>query len=140
MTLTMIAVNRTRSYPPRVTKFTQRFWSSLADGQLTTTRCEACTKLTFPPKPFCPHCWSKSVVWTALSGKGSLYSQTVIHAAPRVFMQEIPYRVGIVDLDEKLRIATRIIADAEPRLGAPVEIVTLNYQDGPLFAARPLAS
>ena len=54
-------------------------------------------------------------------------------------MHEVPYRVGIVDLDEQLRIATRVLADREPRLGEPVGIVTLNYLDGPLFAARPLA-
>jgi uncharacterized OB-fold protein len=62
----------------------------------------------------------------------------VVHAAPKAFMHEVPYRVGIVDLDEQLRIATRILADREPQLGAPVEIVALSYLDGPLFAARPL--
>lgn len=138
MTLPTIAIGCPRAYPPRMTEFTRRFWTSLAEGKFMTTCCGACKKLTFPPKPFCPHCWSKAVAWTGLSGKGTLYSQTVIHAAPRVFMPETPYRVGIVDLDENLRIATRIVADAEPRLDARVEIITLAYQDGPLFAARPL--
>jgi uncharacterized OB-fold protein len=62
----------------------------------------------------------------------------VIHAAPAVFRAEAPYRVGIVDLDEGLRIATRILCEAPPALDASVEIVVLRYVDGPLFAARPL--
>ena len=73
-----------------------------------------------------------------LSGRGKLYSQTVVHAAPAVFRDEVPYRVGIVDLDESLRIATRVLAKLEPKLDSVVEIVVLNYRDGPLFAARPV--
>lgn len=138
MTLPILAVDRVRAFPPRVTEFTQRFWQGLASGRFETIRCDDCTRLTFPPKPFCPHCWSERVAWVALSGRGRLYSQTVVHAAPVVFQNEVPYRVGIVDLDEGLRIATRVLADGEPRLDAAMEIVVLGYRDGPLFVARPL--
>jgi uncharacterized protein len=136
MTLAMIAIDRPRAYPPRITDFTQRFWQSLAAARFETTRCEECRKWTFPPKPFCPHCWSKGVAWAELSGHGKLYAQTVIHAAPAAFAKEVPYRVGIVDLDEGLRIATRIVADRELPLDTSVELIVLNYRDGPLFAAR----
>jgi uncharacterized OB-fold protein len=138
MTLPIVNVDRTRSYPPRVSSFTQRFWSSLQEGRFETTSCEDCGRASFPPKPFCPHCWSKHLTWIPLRGRGRLYSQTVIHAAPAVFRAETPYRVGIVDLDEGLRIATRIISDPTPELDTSVEIIVLRYTDGPLFAARPL--
>ncbi len=138
MTLPIVEVARRRPYPPRVTAFTRRFWHSLDNGQLETTRCDACGRATFPPKPICPHCWSKSLSWIALEGQGQLYSQTVIHAAPAVFRTETPYRVGIVDLVEGLRLATRVISNATPALDTPVEIVVLKYMDGPLFAARPV--
>ncbi len=138
MTLPIINLDRPRSYPPRVSAFTQRFWGALQDGRFETTRCADCERVTFPPKPFCPHCWSKNLTWVPLRGRGRLYSQTVVHAAPAVFRAEAPYRVGIVDLDEGLRIATRILCDAPPALDASVEIVVLRYVDGPLFAARPL--
>lgn len=138
MSLPVVEIDRRRSYPPRVSAFTQRFWRALQEGRLETTRCTDCERLTFPPKPLCPHCWSKNIFWTTLGGRGRLYSQTVIHAAPAAFRSEVPYRVGIVDLDERLRIATRILCDTAPELDAPVEIVVLRYIDGPLFAARPL--
>ena len=131
-------IDRTRAFPPRMTEFTQQFWQGLASGDFQSTRCDDCARLTFPPKPFCPHCWSERVRWVPLSGRGKLYSQTVVHAAPMVFQDEVPYRVGIVDLDEGLRIATRVLAEAEPKLDTAVEIVVLQYKYGPLFAARPL--
>lgn len=137
MSLDILRVDRVRAYPPRVTAFTQRFWTAIAEGRLETTVCGDCEKLTFPPKEFCPHCWGTKTNWTALSGNGRLYSQTMIHAAPAIFRDEAPYRVGIVDLDEGLRIATRLLADSTPPLDIPVQIVTLLYNDGPLFAARP---
>ena len=137
MSLDIVRVDRVRAYPPRVTAFTQRFWDSVAQGRLETTVCEDCGKLSFPPKTFCPHCWSTRIRWTGLSGRGRLYAQTMIHAAPAIFRDEAPYRVGIVDLQEGLRIATRLLSDEAPKLDTSVEIVTLLYTDGPLFAARP---
>jgi uncharacterized OB-fold protein len=138
MTLASQTIDRPRAFPPRMTEFTQRFWQGLAAGRFETTRCDDCERLTFPPKPFCPHCWSKRIAWVPLSGRGKLYSQTVVHSAPAVFRDEVPYRVGIVDLDESLRIATRVLAKLEPKLDSVVEIVVLNYRDGPLFAVRPV--
>jgi len=103
MRLAVLSIDRVRAFPPRMTEFTQRFWQGLSSGRFETTRCEDCGRLTFPPKPFCPHCWSKRISWMPLSGRGKLYSQTVVHAAPAVFQDEVPYRVGIVDLDEGVR-------------------------------------
>ncbi len=138
MTLSLIKMDRPRSYPPRQTEFTQHFWGVLNEGRFETTRCDDCGRPSFPPKPFCPHCWSRNVAWIELSGRGKLYAQTVVHAAPSVFRDEAPYRVGIVDLEEGVRIATRIVSEETPELDHPVEIVVLNYTDGPLFAARPV--
>lgn len=139
MTLPIIPVDRARAYPPRVTAFTQHFWDRLTEGQLETTQCDGCGRLSFPPKPFCPHCWGAQTHWAPLTGQGRLYAQTVIHAAPAVFRDEVPYRVGIVDLDEGLRIALRILADIAPMLDSPVQIVVQLYRDGPLFAAEVVA-
>ena len=139
MTLTMLPMDAVRSYPPRVSAFTEPFWSGLAQGHWRTVRCKACARVTFPPKPVCPHCWSTDLEWTALRPQGVLYSWTRVHAAPTVFAAEAPYACGIVDLDDGLRIACRLVAPVDQPLaiGAPVEIVVLQYRDGPLFAARP---
>ena len=101
---------------------------------MLTTRGQTSGRLTFPPKPFCPYDWGREVEWVELSGRGKLYSQTVIHAVPAVFVGETPIRNGIVDLNEGLRVAARILG--EPSLDAAMECVVLRYTDGPLFAFR----
>lgn len=140
MTLAMMPVDEKRAYPPRVSAFTETFWSGLAQGRWRTVCCRSCSRATFPPKPVCPHCWSTDMEWTDLKPRGTIYSWTRIHAAPTVFASEAPYACGIVDLEDGLRIACRIVADPDGslRIGAAVEIVVLQYNDGPLFAARLL--
>ena len=132
--LQIITIPRPRRYPPRVSAFTRPFWDALAEGRLQTTQCEACGKFSFPPKPFCPHCWHKQVRWAPLAGSGRLYAATTIHAAPTIFRDDIPYSVGIVDLDEGLRLACRL-QGAVPPLDSPVRLVVLEHSDGPLYAA-----
>lgn len=131
-------VGRTRAYPPRVSEFTRPFWQALREGRWTTTSCSACGKLTFPPKAVCPHCWSADMTWREWSHRGVLYSWTRIHAAPSSFESETPYAVGIVDLDDGVRIACRLFDEGNGaiQIGNRVEIVAMHYQDGPLFAAR----
>jgi uncharacterized protein len=134
MSLACIDVPGLRPWPPRVSAFTRPFWEALAEGRLTTTRGRTSGRLTFPPRPFCPYDWGDEVEWVDLSGHGRLYAQTVIHAAPAAFAREAPLRNGIVDLDEGVRVAARILGDAS--LDAAMECVVLRYADGPLFAFR----
>jgi uncharacterized OB-fold protein len=76
--------------------------------------------------------------WGALASTGRLYSWTRIHAAPKAFRDLAPYVVGIVDLDDGIRLAAVILSAPEQELvcEAPVEMVVLQAADGPLFAAR----
>ena len=133
MSLARIDLPGPRPWPPRVSTFTSPFWDALAEGRLTTTRGRTSGRLTFPPKPVCPYDWGE-VEWVDLSGRGRLYSQTVIHAAPAVFAREAPIHNGIVDLDEGVRVAARILGDTS--LDSAMECVVLPYADGPLFAFR----
>lgn len=138
MSLPIIPVDRNRASPPRITAFTRTFWDALAKGEFLVTQCDACGQKTFPPRAHCRHCWSKNTRWLPVSGKGTLYSHTHIHAIPEIFVGEpAPLHVGIVDLAEGVRIALNIHGEAE-RLDCPVELVVLAFKDGPLAAARPV--
>lgn len=140
--LPRIAMAGPRAYPPRRSEFTRHFWDGLRQGTWQTSCCQDCGRQTFPPKPLCPHCWSPQVGWSALAPRGMLYSWTRIHAAPAVFTAESPYPVGIVDLASQIRVACRLVdmpgLDFTP--GMPMEMLVLDYEDGPLFAARPTPS
>lgn len=132
MSYPILRENKPLPYAPRKSSFTSFFWEGLGRNVFQTTQCCSCGELTFPPKPICPHCWSDSVKWTPLKGEGVLYSKTTVHAGPAAFKNELPYRLGIVDLDEGLRIATRILKDVD--IGARVRLVILEYEDGIIYA------
>ena len=139
MPMPILSVDFARRYPPRVTAFTQPFWDALGDGRFTITRCAKCARPSFPPKPICPHCWTEQVVWEEIATTGALYSWTRVHAGPAIFEADLPYDVGIVDLDAGLRIATPLVGQSDEwQCGMRVELVTRNFLDGPFFAAMPI--
>ena len=122
-------------YPPRVTAFTHTFWEALKAGRFLTTQGRTTGRLTFPPKPLSPYDWNEPVDWTELSGRGRLYTYTTMHAVPAVFQFEAPYRVCVVDLNEGIRLATRLIGD-EAELDGPIQLVAVRYSNFVCYAAR----
>lgn len=133
-TMKIVVVDGRRAYPPRVTSFTEPFWTALAAGSFITTCCRRCDEAMFPPKPMCPRCLAREVDWKPVTPRGSLYSHTVVHIAPEIFAGEAPYAVGIVDLDGGLRIAMRVLGPVESlKVGQVGSVVALRYDDGPYF-------
>jgi uncharacterized OB-fold protein len=126
-----------RPIAPRQSPFSRRFWDALAVGRFETTFCLDCGLGAFPPRFFCPHCWSQAIQWRALSGRGRLYSKTRVHAAATAFADDAPYDLALVDLEEGLRVAMRLMDGAALELDSAVRLAVLAYEDGPLFCAQP---
>lgn len=128
-----------RPLPPRVSPVTQPFWQGLAAGRFRTTCCQDCGKLSFPPKDFCPHCWSEQVAWCDLPAGGVVHSHTTVHIVPRRFRIEAPYSLALVDLDAGLRLmlplTETLTEDVPSVIGRRIRLVVLDYSDGPLFGA-----
>lgn len=134
-----IKVATPHPYPPRISEFTQPFWDALSEGRFVTTRSASTGQLTFPPKPISPTSWTQDMEWVELSGFGTLYAHTTIHAAPSAFVDDLPYTVCIVDLDENLRMATRFVGETPPRIGERVEVVAVRHTDRLSYAVRPVS-
>ncbi len=135
MTLEIIKCEGNRPLAPRESSFTSEFWSRLAVGEFASTKCTRCERLMFPPRQYCPVCWSKDMQWTNLSGLGKLYARTTIHAAPDMFQKQVPYSVGIIDLLEGIRLIATVIDEGEKiSIDDSVQVLVLSYNDGPLFA------
>jgi uncharacterized OB-fold protein len=77
--------------------------------RLEAGRCRACGKIAFPPRRICPGCHGESLETITLSGEGKLVTWTIIHVAPRDFAVQAPYVVGIVELDEGVRVTAQIV-------------------------------
>ncbi|UCF65507.1 MAG: Zn-ribbon domain-containing OB-fold protein [bacterium] len=102
--------------------------------KLQGRRCIDCETLSFPPRIVCQKCKSRNTEPFQFRGQGTLYSFTIIFQASGKFENSAPYIVGLIDLEEGVRITaqlTDITAD-EVRIGMDLEMVTRQiYEDGP---------
>lgn len=101
----MAEAKRARPVP---TPETQHFWDGTKAGELRLQKCDDCTKIYFPPRPFCPGCGSRNVSVFKASGKATLYSYVINHrpAAPGFTP---PYAIAVVELAEGPRMMTNIV-------------------------------
>jgi hypothetical protein len=91
---------------PEPTPETAHFWQGTRRGELLLQRCQACARVYFPPRPFCPHCASREVAVFAASGRASLYSYVIHHRPGPGF--DPPYAIAVVELEEGPRMMTNI--------------------------------
>jgi len=63
---------------PRISAVTAPFWGAAAEQRLRMPRCKACAAFVWPPRPSCGECGGEHFEWTDLSGRGRVYSFTVI--------------------------------------------------------------
>jgi uncharacterized OB-fold protein len=67
-------------------------------------------------------------------GSGTVYTETLIHAAPEQFVKDAPYQLTIISLDSGGRLTARIAGD-RVAIGDVVEFA--EYRDGiPFFKRR----
>lgn len=89
------------------------FWEGVKKHKLMIQHCEDCQLYIFYPRFLCPHCFSEKVTWVQASGKGRIHSYTVVHKATPPFNKETPFIVGIIELEEGVRMLSRIVGDRE---------------------------
>lgn len=101
---------------------------------LKARRCAECGKLSVEEGRPCPFCGSQGGSPVSLSGRGRLLSWTTIRVAPSRYAGEAPYAIGLLELDEGLRVTARLAAD--PDTLAPGQVVvfaSLDPSRGPVF-------
>jgi hypothetical protein len=68
-----------------------------------------CGKLFFPKRLICDDCQHREFETIRLSGRGKLLTFTVIRVAPSQFKNQSPYAIGIVELNEGVRLTAQIV-------------------------------
>jgi uncharacterized protein len=80
---------------PEITPVNQPFWDGAKAGKLVMQKCQNCRTWVFCPRPVCGDCASDKLEWVQVSGKGKVFSFTVIREvvgqALRGFAPDIPY-------------------------------------------------
>jgi uncharacterized OB-fold protein len=109
---------------PQPSEVSRPFWTGTQEHELRVQRCRDCGKHIFYPRPICPFCLSEHLQWVTATGKGKVYSYTVVRRAMHpAFQDDIPYVLGIVELDEGPRLTTNIVGvpPEEVRVDMPVQ-------------------
>ena len=98
---------------PLVNPVAQPFWDAAREGRLMVQKCDDCGEYIFYPRQLCPHCHSQELAWAKVSGRGSVYSYTVVKSnSPSYFLADIPYVVAIIQLDEGVRMLSNVVGCA----------------------------
>jgi uncharacterized OB-fold protein len=91
---------------------TRQFWAAAARGTLMIPRCDACGRYVWYPETPCRHCGAERLTWTEVSGRGRLFSWSVVrHAWIPQFADRLPLVTGLVALEEEpaVRLVTYIV-------------------------------
>ena len=111
--------------------------------------CVNCGYLQWPPEPVCPECQHTGRRWREVPATGTLWSYAVYHRAlDPAFADDIPYAVGLVELDDVDRKMYGIMLDPEPalKIGARVravfvpatgQVTFVRWQTDPSAAETP---
>lgn len=112
-----------------------RFWREIPQRyNLIGNTCGFCGRVFFPPREACPDCRRKSMGQMKeikLSGKGEVFTYTIIHVGPDDFEEQVPYPIAIIQLDEGPRVTAQIVdcSVEDVHIGMKVESVFRKIQE-----------
>ena len=112
---------------PQPNPETQAYWDAATAGKLLVKRCQACGRTHHYPRSIGPHCFSDRTEWETASGRGTIYSYSVMRRA------KVPYVIAYVTLDEGTTMMTNIVdCDFDKvRIGQKVKVVFKPSEGGP---------
>lgn len=109
------------------------FFDGARQGRLMLQHCTHCGQWSFPVRERCPHCFAASLEWKPASGKGTLYTYTIMHQVMNPgFASSVPYNVSQVDLAEGVRMIANVvgIANTDLKPGMALEVVFEDVGEG----------
>ena len=116
---------------PEISPELADFWTATTEGRLLLRRCTACGEAIWYPRPICPFCHSTETVWEQATGRGHVYTCTVVRRGIGAYA-DAPYVLAYVELDEGPRMMTNIVGCelADVRIGMPVAVVFHDTGNG----------
>jgi uncharacterized protein len=108
------------------------FFEGAREHRLMIQQCTTCGAVMWPVASRCDNCLNPTVCWVQASGKGTLYTFSLMHQVYHAgFASEVPYNVAQVDLEEGLRVISTIVgcSNAELRIGMALEVTFADITD-----------
>lgn len=117
---------------PTMEGMTAEFYGFCAHGELRFQKCGNCGTWRHVPRLMCADCGSWEWEWERSSGRGRLFTWTVVHRPMHpAFAGEVPYAPAMIELEEGVRMISWVI-DCPPEelaRGMPVAVVFERVDD-----------
>ena len=122
-------------------ELTDEFWAATAERRLVRPVCDACGRSFFTPRYCCPYCRSELWTYEESTGRGQIYSATVVHRGPDESWPT-PYVLAVVDVEEGWTMLSRLLSDdpaglADGELHGRAVRVAFTPEDRPPFRTLP---
>jgi uncharacterized OB-fold protein len=115
------------------------YYDALQRHEMRLQRCQN-GHFRYPVSPICPDCLSPDFTWEPVSGHGTLYSFVIVHQLyDSGFKDQLPYNVGVVELDEGPRLVTNIVGCANEDLAVGMAVRVLYEDVTPEFTLAKFA-
>ena len=113
--------------PPVVTAEGKAFFDAARHGRFLIPVCTACNRAHWYPRAVCPFCSSEKVQWCDASGRGTIYTFSVMRRAKE------PYAIAYVTLAEGPTMMTNIVDCDFHKLGIgqAVSVIFKDTEGGP---------
>lgn len=123
---------------PAATPLSRPFWNAAESGTLAIQRCRNCDRYEWTPLEACSTCYSETLEWTPVTGRGSVYSFSVVHRPAHPGFTA-PYVVAIVELDEGVRMLTDLVNIEHDaiKIGMNVRVAFEKDAEMPLYHFEP---
>jgi uncharacterized OB-fold protein len=121
-------MTETRYKPvPQPDDISAPFWTAARNRQLAVQRCSSCGYFNHPPRRVCDACLSQELAFAPISGRGAIYSFTIMHQKDVAgFETEAPFINIVVELVEQpmlLMVSNLPITERDRvRAGRQVEV------------------
>ena len=111
------------------------FWEACGDHRLIVQRCADCGAHRSPPKPMCWSCGSFESAWSESTGRGCVFTFTIVHHSPHPVAQDrLPYNIAVIELEDchQVLLTSNVVncPDDALRVGLRVEVVWEDRGDG----------
>jgi uncharacterized OB-fold protein len=109
-----------------------QYWENVRTQGFSLPQCQACQVFHFYLRPACPACGSLDIKAVVTSGRGSLYSFSIVYRAPSAaFEKDVPYVVAIVATDEGPHLMTRLIKVKTEDVKVGMRVVVSGWRTRP---------
>lgn len=128
------------SHIPKPTLLTKPFWDAAKQKKLLIQYDPDSRSYQWWPRALSVKTGKMNLEWREVSGNGTLYSYTVTHVPATGFEDRVPYLVGLVELDEGVRIISNLtgVTEANVRIGMPLRVTWEQLtEDINLFSFEP---